>query len=280
MCRLDILSHRRLIQTRGHVLHWIQLGANAPNHKIRAGAESYSRVAVDQECLPKIIDGRDEASLAISLLVFLQQAPVRKRAIESKIDELTREFAFVLLEFLNVRSEPQRSSGRIIILILLDAHNNFRSERSYGTSNSLREIDNAHLFCLVSGPLATGGGLLIAVVYSPGFSNCRGLQRRLSMTKGYVIALSATVCFLFITACKTETTTNTKPNTNGAATTQSTPDQFAAVRSIYEKNCKECHGQDGQGGRVTLKDGTKLKVPSLREGHALHHKDAEFVKQI
>jgi len=101
------------------------------------------------------------------------------------------------------------------------------------------------------------------------------------MTKGYVIALSATVCFLFVTACKTETTTTTNGNTNTVrATPGSTPDQFAAVRTIYEKDCKECHGQDGQGGRVTLKDGTKLKVPSLREGHALRHKDAEFVKQI
>jgi mono/diheme cytochrome c family protein len=31
---------------------------------------------------------------------------------------------------------------------------------------------------------------------------------------------------------------------------------------------------------VKLDDGTKLKVPSLREGHALHHSDAEVFKQI
>ena len=31
---------------------------------------------------------------------------------------------------------------------------------------------------------------------------------------------------------------------------------------------------------MKLDDGTKLKVPSLREGHALKHKDEEFVKQI
>ena len=99
------------------------------------------------------------------------------------------------------------------------------------------------------------------------------------MTKGHVIGLSATICFLFVAACKTGPTTTTNTNT-ARATPGSTPDQFAAVRTIFEKDCKECHGQDGQGGRVTLKDGTKLKVPTLREGHALRHKDEEFVKQI
>jgi mono/diheme cytochrome c family protein len=36
----------------------------------------------------------------------------------------------------------------------------------------------------------------------------------------------------------------------------------------------------GTGGPVKLADGTKLKVPSLREGHALRHPDSDFVKQI
>ena len=31
---------------------------------------------------------------------------------------------------------------------------------------------------------------------------------------------------------------------------------------------------------MKLDDGTKLKVPSLREGHALKHPDSDFVKQI
>ena len=102
------------------------------------------------------------------------------------------------------------------------------------------------------------------------------------MTKRYLIALVAAAGFLFAAACKTEPTStpaNANAN-NNRATSQSTPDQFAAVRTIYEKDCKECHGQNGAGGPVKLKDGTKLKVPSLREGHALRHSDAEFVKQI
>ncbi len=102
------------------------------------------------------------------------------------------------------------------------------------------------------------------------------------MTMRYAIALLAVAGFLFMAACKNESTNtgvNTSPNSN-RATPQSTPDQFAAVRTIYEKDCKECHGQTGEGGPVKLQDGTKLKVPTLREGHALRHTDAEFVKQI
>ncbi len=59
-----------------------------------------------------------------------------------------------------------------------------------------------------------------------------------------------------------------------------TPDQFAAARALFAKNCQTCHGPNGTGGPVKLEDGTKLKVPSLREGHALRHPDSDFVKQI
>jgi mono/diheme cytochrome c family protein len=102
------------------------------------------------------------------------------------------------------------------------------------------------------------------------------------MTIRYAIALVAAAGFLFVAACKNEptnTVVNTSPNSN-LATSQSTPDPFADVKKIYEMDCRECHGQNGEGGPVKLKDGSKLKVPSLREGHALRHTDAEFVKQI
>jgi cytochrome c551 len=102
------------------------------------------------------------------------------------------------------------------------------------------------------------------------------------MTMRYAIALVAAAGFLFVTACTNEPTNapvNTSPN-NNSATSQSPPDPFAEVKTIYGKECKECHGQNGEGGPVKLQDGSKLKVPSLREGHALRHTDAEFVKQI
>lgn len=85
---------------------------------------------------------------------------------------------------------------------------------------------------------------------------------------------------LLMTACQAGTTVNTPNANNNSATAKSTPDQFAATRATFEKNCKLCHGANGEGGPVKLEDGTKLKVPNLREGHALKHPDSDFVKQI
>jgi cytochrome c551 len=90
------------------------------------------------------------------------------------------------------------------------------------------------------------------------------------------------LALFLLAACQTEKPVNApKANDNSAtAKSTSTPDQFAATRVLYEKNCKLCHGANGEGGPVKLEDGTKLKVPSLREGHALKHPDSDFVKQI
>jgi mono/diheme cytochrome c family protein len=85
---------------------------------------------------------------------------------------------------------------------------------------------------------------------------------------------------LMMTACQTGKTGNTPTANQTPAPAASTPDQFAPMRASYEKNCKLCHGANGEGGPVKLEDGTKLKVPSLREGHALRHPDSDFVKQI
>jgi len=84
-----------------------------------------------------------------------------------------------------------------------------------------------------------------------------------------------------MTACQADKTVNGPPaNNNAAPASSSTPDQFAATRISYEKNCKLCHQASGAGGPVKLEDGTKLKVPSFRAGHALKHSDSDFVKQI
>src|SRR5438876_912343 len=93
------------------------------------------------------------------------------------------------------------------------------------------------------------------------------------------LVLMPAVLLLLTAACQTDKTVNTPANTNPTPVA-STPDQFAAARASYEKNCKLCHGASGEGGPVRLDDGTKLKVPSLREGHALRHPDSDFVKQI
>lgn len=88
---------------------------------------------------------------------------------------------------------------------------------------------------------------------------------------------------VFAASCgpATKTTTTTITNTNAPNSgPNATPDAFAASRDLYTKDCKQCHGEKGEGGPVKLDDGTKLKVPSLREGHALRHPDADFLKQI
>src|SRR5438876_5084850 len=95
--------------------------------------------------------------------------------------------------------------------------------------------------------------------------------RSLVLSSLLLLALSAADC--------TSTTKTTSTNTSTPGPT-ATPDAFAASRAIFMKNCKECHGEKGAGGPVKLEDGTRLKVPSLREGHALHHPDSDFLKQI
>ena len=84
---------------------------------------------------------------------------------------------------------------------------------------------------------------------------------------------------LAATACKPQSTT-TSSNTTAKPGASSTPDPFLNARGYYSKDCQSCHGADGAGGPVKLEDGTRLKVPSLREGHALRHSDEEFTKQI
>jgi mono/diheme cytochrome c family protein len=99
------------------------------------------------------------------------------------------------------------------------------------------------------------------------------------MTRKIFVLIPAVL--LLLTACQTGTKVGTtNENFNASSPASATPDQFAAVRTSYEKNCKLCHMANGEGGPVKLEDGTKLKVPSLREGHALKHPDSDFVKQI
>jgi mono/diheme cytochrome c family protein len=88
----------------------------------------------------------------------------------------------------------------------------------------------------------------------------------------------------FTTACQSsDTATNrAQPSASPATATAAAPaapDPFAQAYLNFQKNCQVCHGEKGQGGTVTI-EGRKLKVPSLRDGHALEHTDEKFVKQI
>jgi mono/diheme cytochrome c family protein len=97
------------------------------------------------------------------------------------------------------------------------------------------------------------------------------------------LALLVVATLLFAVACAKPAPTNQTHLT--AAGSPATPvsgpaDEFATARANFKKDCSSCHGDSGTGGLVKLDDGKQLKVPSLREGHALNHKDEEFVKQI
>ena len=92
------------------------------------------------------------------------------------------------------------------------------------------------------------------------------------------------VAAIFSSACTqpgTVTSNQTQPAVavSPAAKADTTPDEFAVARATFQKSCEGCHGADGKGGVKTV-DGKKLKVPSFHEGHALTHKDEDFVKQI
>jgi mono/diheme cytochrome c family protein len=99
------------------------------------------------------------------------------------------------------------------------------------------------------------------------------------MIKRPSLIVAAGLLLAITSACKTNQTSSLNGG-NSHPSAPATPDQFAAVRGPYDKDCKSCHGSNGAGGPVKLEDGTKLKVPSLREGRAVRHADADYVKQI
>jgi cytochrome c551 len=81
---------------------------------------------------------------------------------------------------------------------------------------------------------------------------------------------------LLISACGNPTTTDLNAGTeSNSPTTAETPDKFASARSIYSQNCSACHGINGEG-----MEAGSMKYPSLREGHALEHKEADLAALI
>src|SRR6266550_521931 len=102
--------------------------------------------------------------------------------------------------------------------------------------------------------------------------------RGTSRMKMIKLTLLFVVVVIFSIACNKPSGPTTS-NSPGASSPPATPDEFAGARASVTKNCVTCHGAKGDGGPVTV-DGHKLKVPSLREGHALNHPDSDFVDQI
>ncbi|HEY0078794.1 MAG TPA: cytochrome c [Pyrinomonadaceae bacterium] len=103
--------------------------------------------------------------------------------------------------------------------------------------------------------------------------------------------LSSAFALLALACTGNNTTTNNSGDISRANTASSpaasatpsptpTPDEFAAARTTYNAVCIRCHKDNGEGGLVELDEKTKLKVPSLKEGHGLTHTDQQFARQI
>lgn len=107
--------------------------------------------------------------------------------------------------------------------------------------------------------------------------------------KRFNTLLPVITAVFFFAACGDTASTNQTVNTNARAAATATPapsapaatpDELAAARATYAQFCIRCHKPDGSGGIFELEDGKKLKVPNLREGHALKDSDEEFAEQI
>jgi mono/diheme cytochrome c family protein len=99
--------------------------------------------------------------------------------------------------------------------------------------------------------------------------------------KSIRLTLLCALVALLTFACTQATpqTNSTTPTAAASPAATATPDEFAAARANYKKNCESCHGENAEGGIVKV-DNKKLKVPSLKTGHAIHHPDADLVKKI
>jgi cytochrome c551 len=109
------------------------------------------------------------------------------------------------------------------------------------------------------------------------------------LVKLCIIALAVA---LFVVACgdsggtnqtvSTGNSTQASPSASPKATANTSPtpaDELAQARTTFNQVCSACHQETGEGGPVKI-EGKTLKVPSLKEGHALKHTDEEFAKQI
>jgi len=106
---------------------------------------------------------------------------------------------------------------------------------------------------------------------------------RENLMKWITLVLCAIVAMIVV-ACGDATRTTNSPapsaaQSPAATTASATPDQFAAARAGYAKNCLGCHGETGEGGTKKV-EGKTLKVPSFKAPHSLKDSDKEFMEQI
>jgi mono/diheme cytochrome c family protein len=95
-----------------------------------------------------------------------------------------------------------------------------------------------------------------------------------------LIAFALLAPFLLAGCSNSGSSNVNKAPVAGTSRAAATPDEFVFARANWATDCSGCHGDQGKGGLVKIPDGTKLKVPSLLEGHALKHIDEDYVDQI
>ena len=101
--------------------------------------------------------------------------------------------------------------------------------------------------------------------------------------KWITLVLCAAVTMIVV-ACGDATRTTNSPAPSAAqspasTTASATPDEFAAARASFAKNCLGCHGETGEGGTKKI-EGKTLKVPSFKAPHSLKDSDKDFMEQI
>jgi len=101
------------------------------------------------------------------------------------------------------------------------------------------------------------------------------------LMKWITLGLCTAVALVAIACTQATETTNspTPAPAQSPATASATPDELAAARLNFQKNCQACHGETGEGGVVTIEN-KRLKVPSFKAAHALKDSDEDFIGQI
>ena len=81
------------------------------------------------------------------------------------------------------------------------------------------------------------------------------------------------------TATPTNTSTATSTASPAASSSPAPADEFARARTNFTKNCEACHGPNAEGGTKEI-EGKRIRVASLKAGHAVRHTDDELTKII
>jgi hypothetical protein len=105
---------------------------------------------MNQQRGPKFIDRLNKLVTSALRVGGHEEAPVGPRVIKREVDKLSRKLSFFYFDFRISRGEPERAAGRRVWILI--ATHCFYLRR---ITDDLGRINDAKLFCPVSGPNAT-----------------------------------------------------------------------------------------------------------------------------